>query len=236
VTPEEYQQMAKLVELVEKRVAKGRQEERAAKVEQVAAIKATIPAAAYQLALADAGLPDRVFRALTDAEFKTIGHVMEQLALDDDRILALEGFGPKMLDDLKTALATVTLPEPAVVTEPADGAEPTAELEAAGTEALGQGEAALGEVLAGEAPVSEATLAADQLVDGTAVPVAADEIGEEAKDKDDDDDDDKKGKKKGKKKAAVEITFDPDLGIYVTRKKRKPGRAKDDMFGLLDEE
>jgi len=56
-------------------------------------------------------------------------------------------------------------------------------------------------------------------------------------DKDAEDDDDrKKGKKKGKKKPAVEITFDEDLGMFITRKKRKPGRAKDEMFGLLDEE
>lgn len=238
VTPEEYQQMAKLVELVEKRVAKGRQEVRAAKVEQVAAIKAAIPAAAYQLALADAGLPDRVFRALTDAEFKTVGHVMEQLALDDDRILALEGFGPKMLDDLKTALATVTLPvAPEVAAPAAEEAVPAV----GGTEAVGEApalaEAATppAEVLAGEEPVDAAIVAADQLVDGVAVPVVEEETDEEGKDKDSDDDDKKKGKK-GKKKGAVEITFDPDLGMFITRKKRKPGRAKDDMFGLLDEE
>jgi hypothetical protein len=237
--------MAKLVELVEKRVAKGRQQERAAKVEQVAAIKAGIPAAAYQLALADAGLPDRVYRALADAEFKTVGHVMEQLALDDDRILALEGFGPKMLDDLKTALATMTLPEPPVAEE-APAAEATAEGEPLATAegaavdapALAEGETPAAEVLAGEEPVAAGTLATDQLVDGVAVPVVEGEVDEEGKDKDsdDDDDDDKKGKKKGKKKGAVEITFDPDLGMYITRKKRKPGRAKDDMFGLLDEE
>src|SRR5712692_9849296 len=48
IPPEEYQLLSKMVELVEKRVAKGRQEERAAKVEKVAAIKATIPALAYR--------------------------------------------------------------------------------------------------------------------------------------------------------------------------------------------
>ncbi len=239
VTPEEYQQMAKLVELAEKRVARGRQEERAAKVEQVAAIKATIPAAAYQLALADAGLPDRVHRALADAEFKTVGHVMEQLALDDDRILALEGFGPKMLDDLKTALAAVTLPTAPEVTAPvAEEAAPAAgEASAVGeAPALAAGATPTAEALAGEAPVDAATLVTAQLVDGVAVPVVEVETDEAGKDKDSDDDDDKKKGKKGKKKGAVEITFDPDLGMFITRKKRKPGRAKDDMFGLLDEE
>ena len=239
VTPEEYQQMAKLVELAEKRVARGRQEERAAKVEQVAAIKATIPAAAYQLALADAGLPDRVHRALADAEFKTVGHVMEQLALDDDRILALEGFGPKMLDDLKTALAAVTLPTAPEVTAPvAEEAAPAVGEAAAVGEApaLAAGATPTAAALAGEAPVDAATLVTAQLVDGVAVPVVEVVTDEAGKDKDSDDDDDKKKGKKGKKKGAVEITFDPDLGMFITRKKRKPGRAKDDMFGLLDEE
>ena len=53
-----------------------------------------------------------------------------------------------------------------------------------------------------------------------------------------DKDDTKKeeGKKKGKKKGAVEITYDEDLGMFITRKKRKPGRAKDEVFGLLEDE
>ena len=90
-----------MVELVEKRVAKGRQDERAAKVEKVAAIKATIPAPAYLMLLAEAKLPDRVLRALLDVDFKNVGQVMEQMALDEDRILGLEGFGPKMLDETR---------------------------------------------------------------------------------------------------------------------------------------
>jgi N utilization substance protein A len=256
ITPEEYQLMAKLVELVEKRAAKGRQEERAAKVEKVAAIKASIPAAAYQLALAEAGLPDRVQRALAEAEFKNVGQVMEQLALDEDRILALEGFGPKMLEDLKAALEAVTLPAepevaaPAAEEAPAAAVEAPAEAAGAAPEAapepgaqaapeapaLAEAETPAAEVLAGEEPVAAAVLAADQLVEGAAVPVVEGGAEDDGRDKDEDDDDDRKGKKKGKKKGTVEITYDEDLGLFITRKKRKPGRAKDDMFGLLDDE
>ena len=54
LTPEEYQLLAKTVDLVEKKAAKGRQEERAAKVERVAAIKASNPAAARQVPLSAA--------------------------------------------------------------------------------------------------------------------------------------------------------------------------------------
>jgi transcription termination/antitermination protein NusA len=239
VTPEEYQQLAKLVELVEKRVARGRQEQRAAKVEKVEAIKATIPAAAHRVTLAEANLPDRVLRALTDADFKTVGQVMEQLALDQDRILGLEGFGPKMLDDLKTALAAVTLPddtvevaapEPDVMAAPADPA--VAEV----AQAEGAAPAPVVDGVAGEAVALPAEGEAVEGAEGVAEEGEETATDEDAADKDDDSDDKKKDKKKGKKKGAVEITFDEDLGMFITRKKRKPGRAKDDVFGTLDEE
>jgi len=270
IPPEEYQLLSKMVELVEKRVAKGRQDERAAKVEKVAAIKATIPAAAYALPLADAKLPDRVLRALLDVDFKNIGQVMEQLALDDDRILALEGFGPKMLDELKTALAAVVLPEPAapeavaevpaapemlaaapgeaVAVEPgtAEGAPALADAQQAAAQAAGIAEqpAATGVApeLTAASPSGEAAPAAEGEEEGEAEEGEAGEAGEAVateegeEDKDSDDDDKKKGKKKSKKKGAVEITFDEDLGMFITRKKRKPGRAKDEVFGLLEDE
>jgi N utilization substance protein A len=259
ITPEEYQVLTKLVELVEKRVAKGRQLDRAAKVEKVAAIKATIPAPAYTVMLTDAKLPDRVLRTLAEADFQSVGQVMEQMALNEDRILGLPGFGPKMLEDLKAALAAVVLPEPPVVEEPVAEAEaPAAEAAQAAELAAGAAEPAAGldgasasqaaavldQAVAADgavAPAAEGVLA--EAVDGEAVAegaetgVVEEEGDEDAADKDSDDPDDKKkGKKKGKKKAAVEITFDEDLGMFITRKKRKPGRAKDEMFGLLDDE
>jgi N utilization substance protein A len=250
ITPEEYQQLAKLVDLVEKRVAKGRQEERAAKVEKVAAIKATIPAAAYKVPLSTVNLSDRAQRVLAEADFQTVGQVMEQLALDEDRILGLEGYGPKMLDDLKTALAAVVLPEEVVEAPPAEA--PAAEL---APEAAPEAVAEPGVVEAVSepaAPESEAVAAAPaEAVEAETVPAEAQEtlaIGEpaaveeeaeeEGEDKDAEDGGDgrKKGKKKGKKKGAVEITYDEDLGMFITRKKRKPGRAKDEMFGGLSDE
>ncbi len=245
VTPEEYQQLAKLVDLVEKKVARGRQEERAAKVEQVAAIKATIPAPAYQVPLSEAGLPDRMLRILSEADFKSVGQVMEQMALDEDRILGLEGFGPKMMDDLKTALAAVTLPEAVAEPEAAapeavaagEAAQPEAALEAAAPAAAAEPAAAAPD---GVAQAEAAAPAAEGEAVAVLEDLAAGEVvveGElEDKDSEADEDDRKKGKKKGKKKGAVEITFNEDLGMFITRKKRKPGRAKDDVFGLLDEE
>jgi hypothetical protein len=84
-----------------------------------------------------------------------------------------------------------------------------------------------------ESPAAEAPAA------GT---VEGDEELEEAEDLEDKDEEEvdeagkKKVKKKGKKKGAVEITFDEEKGVYVTRKKRKAGRSKDDpLLNLGDE-
>ena len=126
--------------------------------------------------------------------------------------LALEGFGPKVMEELKAGLATITLPEPS----PAP--EPSAPVEAAAVAA---------EPAAAVAP-AEAVAAAIALASEAAEPEAEQSfeeiIGEDEGDSDDKDK--KKGKKKGKG-AQREIVYDEDLGMYITRKKRKAGRVKE---------
>jgi hypothetical protein len=68
-----------------------------------------------------------------------------------------------------------------------------------------------------------------------AVTVEEEEEAEEVEDLEDKDEEevDETGKKKVKKKGkkgAVEITFDEEKGVYVTRRKRKAGRSKDDLL------
>jgi N utilization substance protein A len=256
--PEEYQLLSRIIDLRERKVAKGRQAEHAAKVEKVRAIKATIPLVAYKMRLSEVGLSDRVYRLLTDADINSIGVVMEELAISDDRILGLEGFGPKMLDELKAALANVVFPEPEVKVElepePAPEPvmappfpvsdvddedlfgvaervtpEPLPDVPAPWTESKVESEAEVEAELFAVAPAPAAAgddaEPADELVDEV-------EGGESKDDYDDDLGTHKKAAKKGKKKPAVEITYDEDLGMYVSRKKRKPGRLKD----MFDEE
>jgi N utilization substance protein A len=232
ITPEEFTLLGKLVELVEKVNAQGRQQERAAKEEQVAAIKAAIPAPARRMPLLEAHLPEPLQRLLVEAEFKTVGEVMELLALGESRLLGLEGFGPRALEELKAALAALTFPEPEPVVEAAPEAAPLTEAEAA----------------AGEAPAGEAAPGAEGVVqpvagegeeagegEGEEAAGEGEEVEGEAKvegegGEEEDSDDKKKGAKKGKKKGTLEVTFDEELGVYITRKKRKPGRIKD-FFG-----
>ncbi len=46
-------------------------------------------------------LADRVFSILSDADYVTVGDVVNQLENDDQAFLELEGFGPKSLERLK---------------------------------------------------------------------------------------------------------------------------------------
>ncbi len=232
LTPEEYQLLARTVDLVEKKAARGRQEERAAKAEKAAAIRAAIPAAARRMALPELGLPEAIVRVLTDAEYKTVGDVMEILALDENRLLKTEGFNARYLDEVKTAIGKLEFPaEPEPEPEPEPAEAVAAEALAAGAEAPAGAVA----VPTGE-PAGEAAA-----VEAEAKPAGEEEEEtgevEDPQFKDDSEDEDegdakKKGKKKGKKaRATVEIEYDEELGVYITRKKRKASRAGDPLGG-----
>ena len=62
--------------------------------------------------LAALDLNDRVYQILQDADVITVGDLVK---MTDDRLLALEGFGPKALDEVKARLdeARAALVEPA---------------------------------------------------------------------------------------------------------------------------
>lgn len=49
-------------------------------------------------------LTDRVFQILADANYVTVGDIMNALLESDDRLLELEGFGPKALEQVKEKL------------------------------------------------------------------------------------------------------------------------------------
>ncbi len=228
LNPEEYQLMAKLVDMVEKRDHRLRTDERAAKAIRAAQIRASIPKSAQAVTFAQLGFEGPLLRVLNESEYKNAADLLEILALDENRLLRVEGFRPDFLEQVKTALAAQTFePDP----EPQPQPEPEPEPVMAVAEAPGA-----------EAPVAEATSA--EVVASEAVTEVEEEVEEspEALEfKDDfgaDSDDDKKGKKvggqkKGKKgRQTVELTYDDELGVYIKTKKRKSSRASE--FG--DEE
>lgn len=231
INPEEYAAMGKLVDAFEKMKLQGKQATRAEKYQQVQAIKDSINPMAYRVKLSESGLPDRIVKLLQESDYETVGQIMEQLAIDQDRVLALDGFGPKMLDELKASLATLQLPE--FVAEP----EPPAPVAAAAPAEVAAPEAAP-TAPQGEAEEAEPETAPVTIKLGAGVVEDEPEqsfqelIGEEDSD-DDDKKDGKKGKKKGSKSGQREIVYDEDLGMFISKKKRKAGRGGKDWDELV---
>jgi large subunit ribosomal protein L31 len=52
-------------------------------------------------------LSDRLFQILSNADYVTIGDVVKAIDNDEEGLLALEGFGPKALEQLKERITAV---------------------------------------------------------------------------------------------------------------------------------
>ncbi|MDW8326557.1 MAG: transcription termination factor NusA [Anaerolineales bacterium] len=230
LAPEDYTLLSKLVDMVEKRLARGREEEHAAKAERAAAIRASIPTAARRMNLAELHLPEPIHRALTEAEYTSVGDVMETLALDENRLLQVEGIDEQSLAEVKDAISRLTFP-PESEPEPEPQPEPV--------EAVGRPAASVAELIEpSEETQAEITVEAAPVAAPTPAREIEEDEYEDFESKDDEDDEEefdrKKFKKKGKKRPAVEITYDEELGVYIKQRKRKASRAGD-LFDFDEE-
>ncbi len=54
-------------------------------------------------------LSDRVYKTLADAGLVSIGDVLQKLEAGDRELLAVEGFGPKALEEVKDRLLSIGL-------------------------------------------------------------------------------------------------------------------------------
>ncbi len=111
VTPEEYQKMRDFVDRVQQEVMSRREFIRQLEQEKLETIRAAIPKTAYDIALIEIGLSTRVFNLLTQADYATAGQLMEQLELDEDKVLSLPGIGPKAIQELREKLSAYDYPE-----------------------------------------------------------------------------------------------------------------------------
>ena len=104
IPPEEYKILTQFVDRVQGSVTAERDSARKQIREKLELIKTSIPLSAYDTALSEIDLSSRVLNLLTEARFDNAGKVMEQLEMDEDKILGLQGFGPKALVELRTNL------------------------------------------------------------------------------------------------------------------------------------
>jgi N utilization substance protein A len=225
LNPEEYDQLAKFVDRVEKKSAIKRQAEK--KTEDIKRTQAmsTIEPRAFEAALDELKLEDHITSLLLEAGYITEGELALQLILNPDSILALQGIGPKAMTEIEAALQKAQVfvveevevektveAEPEVVLETKPASEPV-------LEKVLEPEVEEVEVLPVEAPVlveeEELTTDLNKLFElNPDVLVAAEE---------DDDELQKKDIGKKKKKKHVEITYDPDRDLTVVKKIHKRG-------------
>ncbi|MCX6069582.1 MAG: hypothetical protein NTU91_01805, partial [Chloroflexi bacterium] len=236
VTPEEYSALTSFVERVQREVEARRGARRLAYLEKLAQVRSQIPPTAYETSLELADLPERVFTSLTGAGYDSCGKVLQQLGMNEDKILSLEGFGPKVVEELRDVLQSHPYPQPepepvpveeaapevpAVVEAAAEGAaaapiEVTAELEGEPVVAPEAGAAVEG------APADSLEKAFQAIAQQISAVAAEGALEEEEETEETATGKKKKGKKK---KAARTVVFDEATGGMVVQKRRKPGRA-----------
>jgi len=87
VMPEEYTKLNKFANLIEKRFQQQREEIRQAELEQIAAVRATLPEALFDVPVAVLGLSDAINEAL--ASLESVGELMLTTLTDEDRLQRL---------------------------------------------------------------------------------------------------------------------------------------------------
>jgi N utilization substance protein A len=131
VTPEEYTQLGKLVDRVERTFLAQREESLREEMQLREAALATTPEEAFELPLDILGFASRLNNILIEAGYNSVGDLMLQMKMDSDKILGLSGVGPKSIESIEAALDALDLKVPGEeeeVEELAADAEPVAEV------------------------------------------------------------------------------------------------------------
>ncbi|MBT4004403.1 MAG: transcription termination/antitermination protein NusA [Chloroflexi bacterium] len=244
VTPEEYQLLTRFVNFIEIGAADRRQAELNIRKEQEAEVRDSIPATAFDIPMEELGISLRIANLLAGEGYAAIGDLMMQMAIDKDVVLAINGMGPKTLEEIDTAIEAFDFPvveeviEEVVEVDLAETAEETeiaeetevAEEETTEAEAEPVGEEATQESVEEIQKESE-----EELVKPTPKKKAAVPKAQQIKFVEGEDDISKlvpaaEKKKKGSKKAFREIEYDPDKDITIVRRRRKgdAGWSEDD--------
>jgi len=98
--PEDYDVMAKFIDRVEKRVEEKRREEDIEGKRRYDAALATVPELTFEIDILDVDLKEHILFILQEAGIDTLGDLVLQMRLDPDRILALNGIGPKSFEEI----------------------------------------------------------------------------------------------------------------------------------------
>ncbi|MBK8026432.1 MAG: hypothetical protein IPK19_34855 [Chloroflexi bacterium] len=221
VMAEEFNALAKFADLVQRRLLQVQEQRRKERQAEIAAVKSTLPTAAFHMPVEQLEVPEGVIDALRP--FANVGEVMLRFLVDENRIrAALREAPPNALKTLQDALDRLIIPEEAYA--------------AAEAEEIALQQAA---EAASSAPQTEEAQAAQP--EGVLDAVGAQPDGERAKrpqpgrepafeaaapDFTETDDSELPSKKKGKKKKGRQLVYDESRGGMVVKRQRKHGPSE----------
>ncbi|MBM4425909.1 MAG: transcription termination/antitermination protein NusA [Chloroflexi bacterium] len=229
ITPEEYSLLGQFVDRVERRTMQAKEEAAREVDERIAAARAEIPAAAFEMPIDQSGIKEHIFNILTEAGYETVGQLMFDMKTDANKVLGLAGIGSKAIQNIEEVLGTLTFPEPEPeVVEVVAAVEETPAVAEVVAEPAPAAEVPVGEKPAERKKEAKKVVEEEDDDEHAKDGVSLDDLfqmkpemfqaGPEAED----DSADKKKGKKGKKKG-VTLEFDESLGEVVGRKKHKRG-------------
>jgi N utilization substance protein A len=156
LTPEEYDRMAKFVDMVEKRMTVKRQPEKRVEDKRVLEARKLVARPAFELNILDSGLPDHVAYTLQENGYASLGDLIVQMKVNQDEVLRLQGIGPRAMNEILRMVEAYSI-----------------------TPAQAEAEAAAPEAAAAEAAAAEAA-AAEAAPEAAAEAVAPEIAGEPA--------------------------------------------------------
>lgn len=235
LTSEDNTLMARFVDRVEKRGEADRKQEDAAAQAELKALRASIDPRAFEMPILDVPLKEHILAILQEAGMENFGDLMLQVKRDPDKVLSLNGIGPKAMEEIQTLVQTYQFPALETVPEPVAEEAPALEESATAAVVEGGAEAVVSEVEAEavEAPAVE-TVETPAIVEEPAAEEKSfeelfkleslhrEEKARELVSEDEDSADQKQDKKgKGKKKKGYTVEYDPDKEEEIVRYKHK---------------
>lgn len=239
IQPEEFSALARFADIVERRMLATRDAARQARVEEINAVKLTLPQRAFTMPISLLALPDEIIEALQPLE--NVGEIMWRFLIDEDRLRQLlKDLPDDSLTRVQEALDKVVIPTgDAPVVEPVPPIQPEViavmpQVEEVESDVVLDAFADEPEIVTPEHLVARKP--APKPVQKEVVPVLAEDETEEEEDVDEElllqgSQPGKKGKKKEKKKERQQrrqLIFDEEIGQVIAKRRRKGSRGFDE--------
>lgn len=251
VMPEEFRLLAQLADLSERRLQQARDKARQARVEEINAVKLTLPAHAFDIPVTDLNLQDHIIECLQPLE--NVGEIMLRFLIDENRLRRLLGkdaesalpLVQEALDELvyadtllegstaETGETSADEPQAEMVVDEAenvvksDSVMPEQMEQAASEEETTEDDDALPIAFPGEQDESQGKKPARKVGASDADEAVSFADDDDDFDEDDDDiSDDKKRDRKEREKRR-QLVFDEDTGQVYAKRRRKGSRKRD---------